>query len=114
VSSRQIRVRSSSIIVSAVRRFLGSVRLKRSAVSKPDDLKQTLIATPIWASVGSSENKHLPELLTLASTNYGRQTEWFLRHYNTGIRNLAAVLTAESALVGLAVTHKELPAVYII
>ena len=94
-----------------MRRLLGMFRFKRSEENKPDNPNQTLIAVPLWASVGPSKNKHLPELLTLASTSYGRQTDWFLRHYDAGVRNLAAVLTAESALIGLA-AHKELPAMF--
>lgn len=95
-----------------MRRLLGLFRVRRSGEIRPDDPQQTLIAVPLWASVGPTENKHLHELLTLASTSYGRQTDWFLRHYDTGVRNLAAVLTAESALMGLSATHKDLPAMF--
>jgi hypothetical protein len=72
------------------------------------------LQTPLWASVGAIENSHLSDLLSLASTNYGRHMEWFLRHHDTGIKNLAAILAAESAVVGLAVTHKGIPAVFIV
>jgi hypothetical protein len=65
--------------------------------------------TPSWASMEDNHNKHLPDFLTFASNSYARQTDWFLRHYDTGVRNLAAVLTAESALVGLFATQKVLP-----
>jgi hypothetical protein len=69
---------------------------------------------PVWASVGEVENKHLSDLLSLASANFGRHTDWFFRHRETGLRNLAAILAAESALVGVALTQKGIPAAFIV
>ncbi|MBZ5617353.1 MAG: hypothetical protein LAQ69_01280 [Acidobacteriia bacterium] len=77
-------------------------------------MDQDPLHLPPWASVGAIESKHLSDLLSLASTNYGRQTDWFLRHHDTGVKNLAAILAAESALVGLAATQKGIPAALVI
>jgi hypothetical protein len=64
--------------------------------------------------MGAISNQHLSDLLSLASANYGRQMDWFLRHHDTGIKNLAAILAAESALVGLTVTQKGIPAAFVL
>lgn len=67
-----------------------------------------------WYQIGESENTHLPALLTVASDNYVQQTEWFLRHRDTGIRHLMAILAAESTITGLYfTTHKQIPLVII-
>jgi len=59
---------------------------------------------PSWARAASDENKNLGELLSFASANYGRHVDWFLKHHDTGIKNLAAVVVAETTLVGVAVS----------
>lgn len=63
----------------------------------------------IWASMGPDENKHLSDLLSLASSNYGRHNDWFMRHHERAINNLAAILAAEAALISFAATHEKIP-----
>ncbi len=63
---------------------------------------------PEWAQSSDSSNKHLAEMLRFGSDNYERQTDWFLRHRDTGVRNLAAILTAE---VGITTLHFATPRV---
>ncbi len=69
---------------------------------------------PIWASVGTVENKHLTDLMSVASANFGRHVDGFLRHRETGIKNLAAILAAESAVVGFALTNEKIRGVFIV
>ena len=71
--------------------------------------------SPLWANVGEFENCHLPDLLTFSSENYGRQTNWFLRHRDTGIRNLAVIIASETAITSLYfTTDKQIPPAFII
>jgi hypothetical protein len=44
-------------------------------------------------------------MLEYATSQYGRHTEWFLRHKESGVTILATILTAESAVVGLFVSN---------
>lgn len=60
---------------------------------------------PQWAELTCASNANLPNLLSLASASFERHTNWFLRHSDTGIRNLAAIIAAETAIVGLYFTH---------
>src|ERR1035441_7514610 len=60
---------------------------------------------PTWAEPASSPNSNLPNLLTIASMSFERHTNWYLRHCETGIRNLAAIIAAEAAIVGIYFTH---------
>jgi hypothetical protein len=60
---------------------------------------------PDWADLSNPPNANLPNLLSLASGSYERHIGWFLRHSDTGIRNLGAVIAAETAIVGLYFTH---------
>jgi len=76
-------------------------------------MNQGPIHRPAWASIGASENQHLPELLSFASTNWGRHTDLFLRHHENGTKNLAAILATESAIVGVAFAQKSIPAAFL-
>jgi hypothetical protein len=64
------------------------------------------IEQPSWTRISKPENIYLPDILDFASANYGRHTDWFLRHRDTGIRNLAAVLTAEFAVTSIYFSDK--------
>jgi hypothetical protein len=62
-----------------------------------------------WVCKGASCDNKLPHLLSFAAGNYGRHTEWFLRHVDVGIRNLGAVLTAEFAVISLHFANVRVP-----
>jgi hypothetical protein len=64
---------------------------------------------PAWAASGPQDNPYLPNLLSLASTNYAKQTDWFLHHRESGIRNLGAILFAESTLMSFYKSSSGLP-----
>jgi len=69
--------------------------------------------TPPWVTLTVDENAHLSDLMTLASTNFGRHLDWFQRHRDMAVKNIAAILAAETALVGLGVAQKQvLPAAF--
>lgn len=55
-----------------------------------------------WITDGplGSQN-HLPCILEYAASHYGRHTEWFQRHRDTGIKSQVLILTAEFAVLGL-------------
>lgn len=61
---------------------------------------------PLWARWAAEENRHLPELLSYASTNYGRHLDLFMKHAEAGTRNLALILATESALIVGAYTNE--------
>jgi len=60
---------------------------------------------PVWAELTTSSNVNVSNLLSIASASFERHINWFLRHSDTGIRNLAAIIAAETAIVGLYFTH---------
>ena len=62
---------------------------------------------PCWAELGDAANPYLSDLLSLASANYARQTDWFLRHRDNGLKNLAAIIGAETAVTGLYFTAQD-------
>jgi hypothetical protein len=64
---------------------------------------------PDWAQPSDSNNQYLPEMLKWGSDSYLRQTNWFLHHRDTGLRNLAAVLTGEFAVISLHAANAGVP-----
>jgi hypothetical protein len=50
---------------------------------------------PQWYVLNGKSTENLPVLLGLASDSYGRHTEWYLRHRDTTLKQLAVLLTAE-------------------
>jgi hypothetical protein len=69
---------------------------------------------PSWIRISKPGNTYLPDMLAFASANYGRHTDWFLRHCDTGLRNLAAVLTAEFGIASLYFANKGAPKVFVV
>jgi 4-amino-4-deoxy-L-arabinose transferase-like glycosyltransferase len=69
-------------------------------------MSQTL---PSWCSLAESSSAQLPDLLKFATANYGRHTDWFLKHRDIGMRNLAVVLTAEFAVASIHYTSEKIP-----
>jgi hypothetical protein len=67
----------------------------------------------MWFQSQDEESNHLEALLNYAHCQYGRHTEWFLRHRDIGISTLATILTAQSALGGLLFSDKLAPIVAI-
>ena len=56
---------------------------------------------PKWARNGGNTTINLEKLIDYGSDNYGRHTDWFLRHRNTGLRNLAVLIAAEFTVASL-------------
>jgi hypothetical protein len=69
---------------------------------------------PSWLRISKTENTHLSDMLSFGSANYGRHTEWFLRHRDTGLRNLAAVLAAEFTITSIYFANKGAPKVFVV
>ena len=65
---------------------------------------------PKWAIKGESTKKDLSILLNHATTNYGKHTDWFVRHKEFGVKILAVILTAEVTITGFYFT-KDLPSI---
>ncbi len=58
-----------------------------------------------WAVEAEEFSTNLSDLLAFASANYGKHTDWFLRHKDTGIKILAVLLTAELTVTSLYLTR---------
>jgi hypothetical protein len=58
------------------------------------------------ASSGKTSNNELNNLLTYARENYGKHTEWFLRHKDMGLKSLAVVLTGEITITSFCLSDK--------
>ena len=65
--------------------------------------------TPKWARKSDSSNSELGSLLEFSYLNYHKQTDWYLRHKDTGNKNLAAIFAAEFALTGIHYSNEVLP-----
>ncbi|MCT2533839.1 hypothetical protein N2488_11655 [SAR92 clade bacterium H231] len=65
--------------------------------------------TAKWIDSSKGNNNYLPNLLDFAASNYGRHTDWFLKHRDTGLKNLALILTAEFTVLGLHFTKTGFP-----
>lgn len=55
---------------------------------------------PDWARESIESSDHLDKMLVFASSNYAKQTDWFLHHRDTGIRHLGLVLAAQTSIAG--------------
>lgn len=62
-------------------------------------------AMPKWALETEESNSNLSHLLDFASENYGRHTDWFLKHKDTGIKTLAVILTAEITTISIYIAN---------
>ena len=58
-------------------------------------------SSPGWAIPGDGIKSDLTPLLDYARNQYASHTDWYLRHKESGINTLGAVLTAEFALLGV-------------
>lgn len=63
-----------------------------------------------WARVANESSDHLDKMLSLAVNNYGKQTDWFLHHRDTGIKHLGAVLTAQVSMTSITLSTTIMPA----
>jgi len=53
------------------------------------------IEYPKWCKGKGEVSQYLPNLLDFASKNYERHTNWFLKHRDTALTQLTALITAE-------------------
>ena len=63
-----------------------------------------------WARSAKQPAEHLETMLSLALTNYGKQTNWFLHHRDTGIKHLGVMLAAQVSVISLALPNNTVPA----
>ena len=64
---------------------------------------------PNWVCPAETNNPYLSDLLSFAAGNYRAQTDFFLRHRDIGIRNLALVVTGEFAVIGFHFANGKVP-----
>jgi hypothetical protein len=63
-----------------------------------------------WARVTDRPSEHLDKMLSLAVTNFGKQTDWFLLHRDTGIKHLGVVLAAQVSITSITLSTQAVPA----
>lgn len=56
---------------------------------------------PRWATSESPTNPHMETILNYAFTTGNQHLDWFVRHKETGIKTLVALLSAEFAIAGV-------------
>jgi hypothetical protein len=59
------------------------------------------LGLPQWCTEKGISSDNLPDLLNLASNSYQKHTEWYLRHRDTTLKQLAVIMTAELVFVKL-------------